>query len=128
MECFDKLLALIGPSLRRSGTAICPGERLCITLRFFFVVACICMWFDVVQQFIGYSALCTLFYRCLATGNSFVGLSYLFRVSDECISLIVFDTTNVLWNVLQDIVMKPKTEGGWLRIAAEFESLGQFIH
>lgn len=67
-------------------------------------------------------------YRYLATGDSFVSLSCLFRVSNQCIGKIVFETSATIWSALEDHVMKPSTEDEWLKIAAEFLVMWNIPH
>ncbi|KAK3917403.1 Putative nuclease [Frankliniella fusca] len=96
---FDWLLQKVSPFLTKSSIRrepISAGERLAITLRY------------------------------LASGNSQVSLSYLFRISDSAISKIVFETTAVIWFVLKDIVFEPLSEEFWKRKAAEFEAMWNF--
>ncbi|XP_053663552.1 uncharacterized protein LOC128712690 [Anopheles marshallii] len=77
-EDFDYLLSLIGPKIQRLDThmreSITAQERLMITLRF------------------------------LATGETFTGLQFVFRVSKLSISLIVRDVCSVLNEQLRTYV------------------------
>ncbi|KAK3916794.1 Protein ALP1-like [Frankliniella fusca] len=99
-DCFDRVLELVSPYIRKRSWRkfIEPGERLAITLRH------------------------------LASGDSALSLSYLFRVSDQCISNIFLETTTVLWHALKDEAFPPINEAMWLRVAAEFEAYWDFPH
>lgn len=55
-------------------------------------------------------------------------LSYIFRVSSQCISDIIFETCIVLWEVLVDEVMPIPAQEDWLRIAAEFQEMWNLPH
>lgn len=57
-----------------------------------------------------------------------MSLALLFRVSDQAISQIVFETTTVLWSALEDHVMPVPTEDVWLSKAAEFEVMWNMPH
>lgn len=100
VPAFDNLLSLVGPHIQKKSyrKSICPGERLAITLRF------------------------------LASGDSYESLSYLFLVSDKCISPMVLETCVVIWTVLQPLVFEELTEDFWLRSAAGFEVMWDLPH
>lgn len=76
------------------------------------------------------STLCLSLCRYLASGDSQVSLSYLFRVSNQAISKILLETTNVLWKVLKkDENVFPKlSQSFWLKVAAEFQVLWNIPH
>ncbi|XP_034245708.1 putative nuclease HARBI1 [Thrips palmi] len=97
-DSFDWLLDKVSPIITKKSLRepICPGERLAVTLRY------------------------------LASGDSMVSLSYLFRISDQTISNIVLETTAAIWFVLKGEVFEPLSEDMWRRKSAEFESLWQF--
>ncbi|KAK3931751.1 Protein ALP1-like [Frankliniella fusca] len=99
-ECFDRLLALIMPFIRKYSwrKPIPPGERLAITLRY------------------------------LASGDSQTSLSFLFRVSNQAISKIVLETTSVIWSVLKKTVFPKLDRDLWLKTAAEFEVMWNIPH
>ncbi|KAK3933234.1 Protein ALP1-like [Frankliniella fusca] len=99
-DAFDELLALVETHLIKKSMrkAVPPGERLAITLRY------------------------------LATGQSFVQLMQYFMVGQQTISNIVFETTSVIWTVLEPLVFETPTEDTWLRVAAEFEAMWQLPH
>lgn len=77
---FDLLLGFVSPLIERKNTifreAISPRERLMITLRY------------------------------LATGETFKSLSYMFRVSQPCISGIVPETCEAIFKSLKDRHLK----------------------
>ncbi|XP_034234424.1 putative nuclease HARBI1 [Thrips palmi] len=97
-EAFDWLLERVSPLIvkRSNRPAICPGQRLAVTLRF------------------------------LASGDSMASLSYLFRISDQAISDIILETTAAIWYAIKDEVFEPLTEDLWRKKSAEFESMWQF--
>ncbi|XP_034232770.1 protein ALP1-like [Thrips palmi] len=97
---FDRLLDLVRPFLEKTSIrrAFPPGERLAIFLRF------------------------------IASGDSFQSLEYLFLVSESSIFNIVFETSTVVWNVLQPLVFEKFSEDMWLQKAAEFEALWNVPH
>ncbi|KAK3925910.1 Protein ALP1-like [Frankliniella fusca] len=99
-DAFDELLALVETHLIKKSMrkAVPPGERLAITLRY------------------------------LATVQSFVQLMQYFMVGQQTISNIVFETTSVIWTVLEPLVFETPTEDTWLRVAAEFEAMWQLPH
>ncbi|KAK7457296.1 hypothetical protein BaRGS_00039238 [Batillaria attramentaria] len=100
-ENFRELLEMVGPVIKKQDTrmrkAIEPGERLAITLRY------------------------------LASGDSFVSLSYAFRVANNTIREIVLETCTALFAVLKDEYLKvPSTPDEWERISNEFQTRWQF--
>ncbi|XP_046582183.1 protein ANTAGONIST OF LIKE HETEROCHROMATIN PROTEIN 1-like [Haliotis rubra] len=65
--------------------------------------------------------------RYLATGDSFVSLSYAYRIADCTIGAIVNDVCTAIWEALQPEAMKaPATAEDWKQIAEDFESIWQF--
>ncbi|KAJ8953422.1 hypothetical protein NQ318_023539 [Aromia moschata] len=58
--------------------------------------------------------------RYLASGNSMVSLSYLFRVGKSTISNIITETLIVIWKILKPLVLAPPTEEKWLAIASGY--------
>nr|XP_040237731.2 uncharacterized protein LOC120958789 [Anopheles coluzzii] len=101
-EDFFHLLSLVGPKIAKMDTdfrkAITEQERLLITL------------------------------RCLATGETFTSLQYVFRVSRHSISRIVKETCACLIEALRDYVKLPSTEEKWLAISRRFEQRWRFPH
>ena len=102
-ERFDHLLRLVGPLITKKNTrfrdAIPAGERLTITLRF------------------------------LASGDSQISLSFMFRVGRKSVSRIVSETYKAIADVLTPkYVNAPKTPSEWKRIAVDFEDLWQMPH
>ena len=67
--------------------------------------------------------------RYLATGESFHSLEYLFRISRQSISSIVYETSRALYQVLAPEFLKvPSTEREWQILADKFESRWNFPH
>ncbi|KAJ8932023.1 hypothetical protein NQ314_015017 [Rhamnusium bicolor] len=64
--------------------------------------------------------------RYLATGDSMRSLLYLFRVGFSTVSTIIAETTKIIWEVLQSIVLQPPTEEEWLNIAVGYKNRWQF--
>ncbi|KAK3916693.1 Protein ALP1-like [Frankliniella fusca] len=97
-ESFDWLLERVSGVLAKKSNrkSISPGERLAVTLRY------------------------------LASGDSHVSLSYLFRIGKQTISKIVTETTAVIWYALKPVVFEPITRDFWRQKAAEFECMWQF--
>ncbi|KAK3931469.1 Protein ANTAGONIST OF LIKE HETEROCHROMATIN PROTEIN 1 [Frankliniella fusca] len=96
---FDWLLDKVSPFLTKCSIrreTISAGERLAVTLRY------------------------------LASGDSQVSISYLFRISDSAVSNIVLETTAVIWFVLKDEVFEPLSKEFWRKKASEFEALWNF--
>ena len=102
-ERLEHLLGLVGPLIQKKDTnlrkAIPAAERLMLTMRF------------------------------LASGDSQVSLSYLFRMGKKSVSRIVSETSEAIIQVLlQDYMSPPETEEQWKNIAQEFGDLWQFPH
>ena len=88
---FDRLLCLVGPSLRRQDTrlrkSVTPGERLAITL------------------------------RRLATGDSPQSVAFAYRRGLSTVRDIVYETSDILWKVLMPLCMKhPSNMDDWIKI------------
>ena len=67
------------------------------------------------------------FFRFLATGETYLSLSYSYRVGHTTISRIVPEVCSVLWDKLAHIYMKmPSSEDEWLSIADNYNSKWQF--
>ncbi|XP_026326845.1 uncharacterized protein LOC113235380 isoform X2 [Hyposmocoma kahamanoa] len=64
--------------------------------------------------------------KYLATGQSFTGIAENFRIGLKSVSRIIEDVCDVLWNVLQPLVMPEPTENDWKKIAKDFDDLWQF--
>ena len=81
---FDRLLSLVGPSLRRQDThlrkSVAPGERLAIKL------------------------------RRLAPGDSPQSLAFAYRGGLTTVRYIVYETSEILWKVLVPLCMKPPSD------------------
>lgn len=102
-ERLEHLLGLIGPLIEKRNTnfrkAIPASERLMLTLRF------------------------------LASGDSQISLTYLFRMGKKTVSRIISETCEAIVKVLQTVYMSPpKTEEQWKNVAREFEDILQFPH
>ena len=102
-ERFEHLLGLVGPLIMKHDTrfrkAIPVDERLSLSLRY------------------------------LASGDSQISLSYLFRIGRKTVSSIISETTYAIAEVLRPIYLTcPTTVEHWKTIAADFEELWQFPH
>ena len=65
----------------------------------------------------------------LASGDSEVSLSYLFRMGKKSVSRMVSETSQAIVQVLlQGFMSPPETEGQWENIAQEFGDPWQFPH
>ncbi|KAE8738534.1 hypothetical protein FOCC_FOCC015988 [Frankliniella occidentalis] len=97
-DSFDWLLEEVSPVITKKSNreSISAGERLAVTLRY------------------------------LASGDSHVSLSYLFRIGKQTISKIVTETTALIWFALKSKVFEPISPEFWRRKAAEFEVMWQF--
>lgn len=58
-----------------------------------------------------------LFFRFLATGNSFRSLAFSFRMGEKTVRNIIYETCMAIWNKMQP---KPPTEQEWKEIANKF--------
>lgn len=63
------------------------------------------------------------FYRFLATGVNFKQLAFNFMRGASTIGLIVLETCNALWAILQPIFMALPTEDTWRTITVRYNSL-----
>ena len=102
-ERFKHLLGLVGPLIMKHDTrfrkAIPVAERLSLTLRY------------------------------LASGDSQISLSFLFRIGRKTVSSIISETTYAIAEVLRPIYLTcPTTVEHWKTIAADSEELWQFPH
>jgi hypothetical protein len=66
--------------------------------------------------------------RFLATGESFVSLSYSTRIANQTISNIVSEVCEAITDELAQYISMPSTEEGWKEIANGFETRWQFPH
>ncbi|XP_036144740.1 protein ANTAGONIST OF LIKE HETEROCHROMATIN PROTEIN 1-like [Monomorium pharaonis] len=101
MDTYKKLLNIIGPHITKQKCIrdpIQPNTRLEICLRY------------------------------LASGDSMKSLSYMFRIGTSTISKIIFETCDVIWNVLQDKVFPQFNKDLWEHIASKFEEKWNFPH
>lgn len=55
-----------------------------------------------------------------------MSISYLFRISDQAVSKIIFETTAAIWYALKKEVFEPISEDFWRKKSAEFENMWQF--
>lgn len=53
-------------------------------------------------------------------------ISYLFRVGYSTVSIIIAETTKIIWEVLQPLVLQPPTEQEWLNVAEGYKNRWQF--
>lgn len=102
-ERLEHLLQLVAPLITKKNTnyreAIPPAERLMLTLRY------------------------------LASGNSQVSLTYLFRMGKKTVSRIVSETSRAIHVALQDpYFTSPTSANQWKQMAAEYSSIWQFPH
>lgn len=102
-DLFQELLERIAPRIEHQDTfmrkALDPGLRLAITLRYF------------------------------ASGDSYKSLEYGFRVANNSISRIVYETAEAIINEYADEVMKcPTTPDEWMSIGDRFSSRWNFLH
>ena len=99
----DHLLSLVGPLITKRDTnfrkAIPAAERLMVLIRY------------------------------LASGDSQMSLTYLFRMGKKTISRIISETSEAIITVLMDTYLSaPSNEAQWKKIASDFECLWQFPH
>ncbi|KAL4126304.1 hypothetical protein QTP88_010526 [Uroleucon formosanum] len=101
-EDFEYLLNKIGPSISKMDTnmrkCIPIQEKLAVTLRF------------------------------LASGDSFVSLSYMFKFSPQAVSRCVQEVCRALVQELKDEIKLPQTTDEWLKIAHDFNERWNFPH
>lgn len=69
-----------------------------------------------------------VFFRFLATGNSFKSLAFSFRMGATTVAIIVKEITTLLWDCLQPLHMKTPTEETFKNIAKNFNEKWQFPH
>ncbi|KAK0147520.1 Protein ALP1-like [Merluccius polli] len=97
---FDELLLKVVPLITKTDTsfrsAISPGERLAICLRY------------------------------LATGDSFRTIAFSYRVGHSTVAGIVSEVSRAIWDCLVAEVMPVPTKDDWREIAAEFSQRWQF--
>lgn len=67
-----------------------------------------------------------IYFRYLATGNSFVSLHYEYLLGETTIREIVLTTCDALWECLVPIYMPKPTRDDWLKIANDFYNITQF--
>lgn len=67
-------------------------------------------------------------FRFLVTDVNFKQLAIHFMRSASTIGLIVFETCNAIWTILQPICMPVPTEGTWRTIVDRYNSLWNFPH
>ena len=67
-----------------------------------------------------------MFFRYLATGNSFKSLHFSTRMGTTTISFIVKETCQAIWDVLAPEFLPHPTEDGWKAIAEKFMRKTQF--
>ncbi|KAI0232989.1 hypothetical protein LSAT2_016770, partial [Lamellibrachia satsuma] len=70
-----------------------------------------------------------LFFRFLATGESFRSIGFSYRVGATTVGTIVSECCKVLWERLMPIYMKlPQDSDEWKLVAANFEQKWDFPH
>lgn len=65
--------------------------------------------------------------RFLASGDLMSSIAYAYRIERSTVSMIVAETCEALWEVLQDELLQPSSIN-WKKIAAEFEEQWNFPH
>ena len=100
---YNALLAMISPGITKKKTnmrkAICADARLLLTLRY------------------------------IALGDGFRSLSQQFRIAPSTCRMIVRETCQVIYKMLQPRYMAtPRSSREWKKIAHEFEQRWQFPH
>ncbi|XP_031346802.1 protein ANTAGONIST OF LIKE HETEROCHROMATIN PROTEIN 1-like [Photinus pyralis] len=97
---FEHILNKIGPYITKKDTvmrkSIPPNERLAVTLRF------------------------------LASGDSFVSLSYLFKMSNQVISDIVHEVCQAIIEVTKEEIQMPQTTEEWKKLSEEYYTTWNF--
>nr|CAI5819401.1 unnamed protein product [Callosobruchus analis] len=97
---FEYLLNRIGPHIKKSDTvmrkSIPVNERLAVTLRF------------------------------LASGDSFISLSYLFKMSNQVISDIVHEVCQAIITELSEEIKMPQTVEEWTNLSNEYNNKWNF--
>ena len=102
-ERMEHLLQLVGPLITKQDTrfrkAIPAAQRLMLALRY------------------------------LASGDSQISLTYLFRMGKKTVSRIINETCRAIYEVLSERYFSiPKTESQWRKISKDFEDMWQFPH
>ncbi|XP_026316525.1 uncharacterized protein LOC113235958 isoform X2 [Hyposmocoma kahamanoa] len=99
---FESLLNSIGVKISKQNTrfrvSITAKERLALTLRY------------------------------LATGDSFVSLQYLFRISRHSIGKIIPEVCEAITEELKENIHMPNSPEEWLQVAEGYEKIWQFSH
>lgn len=97
---FEVLLRMVAPFITKSSfkrEAICPSERLAVTLRY------------------------------LVTGDSQTTIALSYRIGITTVGKIINETTEVIWKVLnKEYVKFPKSEREWKHVALNFEKQWNF--
>ena len=98
---FEELYQLVAPVITKCSIRkdpICPGERLCITLRY------------------------------LVTGDSYVTIASSYRVGVTTVGRIIKETCTVIWQKLleKEYIQAPNTKEEWLEISKGFEKEWNF--
>ena len=75
---------------------------------------------ELLTYWILHSYFCFLYFRFLATGESFHSLSFRFRMGYSTVRTIVKDTVIFIWNKLQAREMPIPNEQKWISIADKF--------
>lgn len=64
--------------------------------------------------------------RYLATGESFKSLSFTFRMGATTVGIIVKETVEVIWNILQPVHVPVPTEDDFIKISADYMDIWNF--
>lgn len=64
--------------------------------------------------------------RYLASGDSMVSLSYLYRVGKSTVPKVVFETTEAIWTALSPLVLPEPSVAIWKQNASEFAKMWNF--
>ncbi|XP_018377830.1 PREDICTED: uncharacterized protein LOC108770655, partial [Trachymyrmex cornetzi] len=101
-ETFQRLLALVGPSITKQESSIRypipPRTRLEVTLRY------------------------------LASGDSMSSISYAFRIGHNTVSKIIAETCEQIWTILKEEIFLQPNETNWQTIAEKFNEQWNFPH
>ena len=66
--------------------------------------------------------------RFLASGDSMTSLSYQYLIGLTTVSNIIVETCEIIWHIVQPLVLTPPTEEKWREVANTFNEKWQFPH